>query len=332
MAIEQVVGRSMREALERARKKVGERAVVLSHRSSIKGVTLAVSQEIPRGAKALGDMRQQAELLLDAEDTNKVGGIGTLELERRLLARGASRQLTERVCEAVAGRIHEDKHPLDIAGEELGSMLQVARSSHKPGKVSYLAFVGAAGVGKTTSLTKLAARLVGSGKRVLLVTLDLYRIGAVEQMRALGKELGCPVMPLKDVRALARPFKRGSAPDVVLVDTSGRPAQDAEALNQLRTALVAMDPDLGLDTFLVAPAVHRPVALEEILAIFKDLPLAGTVVTKVDETSRPVPVLEYLLRCGLPLAFVADGRGLDGGLHRAGSKVFADLLLQGKIR
>ncbi len=332
MVIEQIVGRSMREALLKAREKVGDRAVVLSHISGQGAVTLAVTRDVPKGRQALGAMRKRAEQMLEKRSQSTSGGVGTLDLERRLLARGASRQLTERVAEAVAGRLHEEAHPLDLAGEELGAMLQVARASYSPDRPSYLAFVGAAGVGKTTSLTKLAARLVGSGKRVLLVTLDLHRIGAVEQMKALGKELGCPVMPLRDARELARPFKKRTAPDVVLIDTSGRPEEDSRALSELRGALHAMDPLVALDVFLVAPAVQRPAALEETLAIFDGLGLNGTVVTKVDETARPVPVLEFLLRRDLPLAFVADGRGLDGGLHRAGPELFADLFLQGKVR
>ena len=332
MTIEQVAGRSMREALEKARERLGDRAVVLSQRVKNGGVTLAVSRDLPNGTVALNAMREQAKFMLEHVQVPRERSVGTSDVERKLLARGASRNLTDRVCEAVAARLPEGRHPLDLASEELSAMLTVAKAPHVAGRTAYLTLVGAAGVGKTTTLAKLAARLTGVGKRVVLVTLDVKRVGAVEQMRALGKELGCPVLPIADVRLLARPWKNGKAPDVVLVDSSGRPEQDAADLARLDAALKQMDPELALESYLVVPAVSRTGTLEETLASLGDLPLAGAVVTKVDETANPVPVLEYLLRRGIPLAFVSDGRGLDGALHRASGSLFADLLLQGKVR
>ncbi|MFT7680519.1 MAG: flagellar biosynthesis protein FlhF, partial [Planctomycetota bacterium] len=142
----------------------------------------------------------------------------------------------------------------------------------------------------------------------------------------------CPVLPIADVRLLARPWKNGHAPDVVLVDSSGRPGEDASDLMRLDAALKKMDPELALESYVVVPAVSRTSTLEETLDSLEGLPLAGAIVTKVDETANPVPVLEYLLRHGIPLAFVSDGRGLDGALHRANGALFADLLLQGKVR
>lgn len=328
--VHQVKGRDLVDALERARDSVGDGAVVLSRRSSAMGVTLAVADTAPHTREELTRLRSHARALLaHTPQTAPVPRPSTAEVEERLRLAGCSRMLTERVVEAVAGRLEEGGHPLDLAGEELGAAFPVADLRAPQGVVTVLALLGSPGAGKTTTAAKLALRLSKAGRRVALVTTDTHRVGSVEQAKALGRHIGCTAIALRDPARLAEALASSTPPpDVVLVDTSGRPAEDAEGLDRLAAALEAVDLDARLVRYLVLPACS---SLESLERAARAGAHEGCVVTRLDETERPAPVLEAALHARLPIAFLGDGPALDANLHRASSALFGDLFLRGRV-
>ncbi|MDA1263447.1 MAG: hypothetical protein O2816_00040 [Planctomycetota bacterium] len=330
--IHQVKGRDLNDALERARDAVGERAVVLSQRTAAGGVTLAVADTAPRTKDELSRLRGRARAIL--AHSPEVGRVpkprpSTAEVEERLRMSGTSQRLTERVLEAVAGRADEGRHPLDLAGDELGAIFSVAQAKMRRGTTTIFALLGAPGAGKTTTAAKLALRLSKAGKRVAIVTTDTHRVGSVEQTKALGKHIGCTTIALRDPAKLAQALASAEpAPDVVLIDTTGRPAEDGAALDRLAEALALENVEAQLVRFLVLPASANNEALARACATAT---CDGCVVTRLDETERPAPVLEQALSGKLPVAFLCDGPAIDAHLHRATESVFADLLLRGRI-
>lgn len=330
--IHQIKGRDLSDALQRARDSVGARAVVLSRRAATGGVTLAVADEPPRTRDELRRLRGRARALL-AHAPNADGPPpprpGTGEVEERLRDAGCSRELVERVVEAVAGRLEEGGHPLDLAGEELGAIFPVANQRASRGTVSILAFLGAPGAGKTTTAAKLALRLHRAGRRVALVTTDSRRVGSVEQLKALGRHVGCPAIALRDPARLAEALvSTDPRPDVVLIDTTGRPTEDAEGLDRLAGALAVAEVEARLTRYLVLSA---SASREALAAAAEATEFDGCVITRLDETRRPAAVLEQALRRPLPIAFLTDGPRLDADLHRASDASFADLLLTGRL-
>lgn len=325
MQIHQVRGRSMRDALERARDEYGEGALVLTHRAASGGaVTLALSTETPRSPEVLTRLQGAARELLERH----VPRADTQDIERCLRLRGASQRLTERICEAVAGRLPDGGHPLDLAGEELGVAFPVARSERRAGTTTVLAFLGRAGVGKTTSIAKLAARLREGGRAVLLTTLDTHRVGAVEQMKAYGRHLACPVLVLKNSAGLLRVLSADRRPAVVLLDTTGNLDRDGRALDQIQAALQEAHLAAHMERYLVLPATTSQGAMDEAA----DLARAdGCVLTKLDETRVPAPVLEFAMRRKLPIAFLCDGPEIGRNFHQPKPECFADLMLRGRI-
>ena len=325
MQIHQVRGQSMRDALERARDEYGEGAVVLTHRAAAGGaVTLALSTETPRSPEVLTRLQGAARELLERHTPRP----DTQDVERSLRTRGASQRLTERICEAVAGRLPDGGHPLDLAGEELGVVFPVARSQRRVGTTTVMAFLGRAGVGKTTSIVKLAARLLAGGRSVLLATLDTHRVGAVEQIKAYGQHLTCPVLVLKDIPSLMRALSADNRPAVVLLDTTGNLERDAKVLDRIQAALDEAQLPAHLERYLVLPSTTSPSAMTEA----SDLARAdGCVLTKLDETRVPAPALEFVMRRKLPIAFLCDGPEVARNFHRPKPECFADLMLRGRI-
>ena len=330
MTVIKIEGRNLREALEKAKQKFGDNAVVISRKRGQGRVSLAVAERAPKSPVDLLGMRQQARSLLanklDVHHTNTVG------IQRCLKQRGASPGLIQRVCQRVQLREGTGQHPLDLAGAELAKLFPVAKAKREPGTTTLMAFVGASGAGKTTSLAKLAYRLVRTGRKVALVTLDVYRVGAVEQVRAMGKNVNCKTHAARDVLQIRSLLKGDSLPDVILVDSTGRPDKDGEALRRLQTALAEHPVATDLQVYLVAEATMRPMALEEELQRLGPLPYAGCILTKTDETRRPAPVLEYVAKKGLGLAFLSNGRDLKEDFHRAGGDAFANLMLKGRVQ
>ena len=192
--------------------------------------------------------------------------------------------------------------------------------------------MGATGVGKTTTLAKLAARLVRAGRRIGLVTLDVQRPGAVEQLGAFAKSMQTSVELADDGADLARIVARSAANDCVLVDTTGRSPRDAAALAELSTMLQQGGARATLETYLVVPATASRAAIDEARVGFAGAQPSAWIVTKLDETREPAAALECAAQVRAPVAFLCDGQDVGLHLHRADPEMFADLLLSGRIR
>lgn len=327
MQIQRVEGTSLEDALERARGELGEQAIVLSRRTVAGGgVRLAVSAATPQSPADLARMRRQARTLL--ADGGAPGPLRTDDVQRSLQATGASTRLVNRVCEAVAGRLDEDTHPLDLASEEVGSVFPIARCPIEPETTRVLAFLGAPGSGKSTTVAKLALRLARAGRRVALATLDTYRVGAVEQMRAWGRQIGVPVLALRDVEQLVPALATSRAPEIVLLDTTGRLQRDVAALERLQSALARRGVKALVERHLILSAAS---SREECESAAAAVTADGCVVTKLDATARPARALEFAVRSRLPIAFLSDGPDLTRHFHRASPGRFADLMLLGRM-
>jgi flagellar biosynthesis protein FlhF len=338
MQIHQVRGNNLREALERARTQVGEKAVVISQRSQAGGaVTLAVSDEVPRSAGALEALRTQARRVLSSPKraTGAPPLADTRDVERCMTASGCSERLVDRIAEAVAGRLSDGGHPLDLAAEELGTVFPVAQLKHAPGQTTVIALVGPTGVGKTTALAKLALRLTRAGRRVALATLDSTRVGAVEELQGYGSLFGCMVIALHEARELLEPqgtraLRYAADVDVILLDTCGSGTHDIASVGEL-AALARQQESMKVEIYRVLSAATSASALEATAAACGTLDLSGCIVTKLDETTQPAPVLEHAVREKLPIALLSNGPDLELHLHRASGVTLADLALRGRL-
>ncbi|MYB03952.1 MAG: signal recognition particle protein, partial [Acidimicrobiaceae bacterium] len=180
----------------------------------------------------------------------------------------------------------------------------------KPPTVVLLA--GLQGTGKTTNAAKLAQWFLRQGRSPLLVGADLQRPAAVEQLRTLGGRVGVPVFshsrsPVKAASAsLAEATRTGR--DVVIVDTAGRLAIDAEMMDQVRRISKAVKPHY---TFLVVDATVGQDAVSSARAFHDSLALDGVILTKLDGDARGGAALSVKEVVGRPIAFASVGEKLD---------------------
>lgn len=174
------------------------------------------------------------------------------------------------------------------------------------------ALIGPTGVGKTTSIAKIAAHhVLRHGPRSLaLITADVYRIGAQEQLRAFGRMLGVPVQVAQDREVLQRLLKEHEGCRLVLIDTAGIGQRD-DRVGQLTSALEVSQ----VRRVLVMNAAAQPGSLEEVLGAFGARETAGVLLSKVDEAVGLGACLDALVRHRLPLLGYADGQRVPEDYH-----------------
>ncbi len=187
--------------------------------------------------------------------------------------------------------------------------------SRRSGRPSVVALVGPTGVGKTTTLAKLAAGLrLRRGMRVGLVTCDTYRIAAVEQLRTYAEIIGVPLKVALSASELADAITAFGDQDLVLVDTAGRSQNDADRLAELRSLIEVAKPD---QTHLVLSSASSPGVLRRACEKFAVLGPDRLLLTKVDEAVGLGPVLDVLERTRLPMSFISTGQEVPDHIERA---------------
>ncbi len=179
-----------------------------------------------------------------------------------------------------------------------------------------VAFIGATGVGKTTVLAKLAVRWIlrHGPKELALVASDTVRIGAQDQMHALGQLLGVPVHVPERFEALPQLLSRLNRHRLVLIDTPGASVRDGQFEARL-TVLASCAP--LLEPALVLAASTQAGALEETIQRCAALKPASCLLTKMDEAASLGGALSALIRARLPVSYVSDGQRVPEDLRPA---------------
>lgn len=223
----------------------------------------------------------------------------------------------EAFARGIVERIPADADPARARGLLLGLLAKSLRvSDDEPiERGGIVALVGPTGVGKTTTLAKLAARYAAlhSARDVALVTTDGFRIGAREQLFTYGRLLGMPVIEVGNPNELGDTLDRLGDYRLVLVDTAGLSHRDL-ALGAQLSALARLP---HVNTQLVLPANTHADDLDEVVHRFGIAKPRGVVLSKVDETGRLGAALGVTVRHGLPISYLTDGQRVPEDLHRA---------------
>ena len=205
---------------------------------------------------------------------------------------------------------------IKVVRDELLEMLggESAALNFPPKRPNVFLMVGLQGSGKTTSTGKLARWLNRNGHRAYLLSIDIYRPAAREQLAILGKDLGVPVYPgvgaedpLKLCRAALREAENSGC-DVLLVDTAGRLHLDEQLMQELRQVKQAMNP---AEILFVADAMTGQDAVKSAQEFHTQLGLTGVILTKMDGDARGGAALSIKTVTGQPVKFVGVGEKAD---------------------
>ena len=264
--------------------------------------------------KEFGQLKKMLDLRLSdmtwSDSAN--GSASTQKISQKLLDLGYSRCVIDSLARSQQRPMDELTNWTGLAENIADCLLVPSDDLLTEGGV--VALVGPTGVGKTTTIAKLAAkfRMIHGAGQVALVTTDNYRIAAHDQLNTYGRILDAPVRVAHDSTNLTRILDDYSGKRLVLIDTAGMSQRDMRLAEQFALFRSSNRP---IKSYLVMSAATEYTALCEIIKAFNIFQLHAGILTKLDETVTTGSALSALIDHKLPLAFVSDGQKVPENLH-----------------
>jgi len=241
----------------------------------------------------------------------------------RLMALG----LNEQVAEQIAGYIpayDNEQQAWEHAKQLLAQQLNTTNNDiiHRGGVVS---LVGPTGVGKTTTIAKLAARFaqIHGADQVVMISTDNYRIAGFEQLSTYGRIIGCQVKLAKDAQSLDALLQQYSQKKLVLIDTAGMGQRDMRLAEHLTTLI--SNSRVRIRNYLVLAANTQQRVMQENVDRFKKVPLAGCIYTKLDESLSVGEIIATSIQNGLAIGYLTDGQRVPEDIKVANAEKLVTL-------
>ena len=349
MRIIKFEGASMRETLAKVKAELGDQAVVVSTRQIRRGllgtayeIAAAIDNEddAPAIPAAPPPPRPMARPTLDDGEVERV--VAPLRAELRSLRAMMRARVDDRP--APQPELKEELAALRRAVEQLrGPAAAVAARTEErrpapapapaepvlasPSHARAVMLVGPTGVGKTTSIAKIAARAaLIDDRRVAVITLDNYRVGGVDQIRTYADLIGVPLYVVEDPAQLADQLAELADYDLVLIDTAGKSPRDRAALAALADALAALP---QVEVHLTVAGGCTAAQLDELARRFAPTRPRRLLFTKIDECERAPELTAAPARLGLPVTWLATGQAVPEDLEPATTSRLVELAKRG---
>jgi flagellar biosynthesis protein FlhF len=280
--------------------------------------------------RALEDIHQLlSQLRAEMEPAPKIPA-ALRPLYRHLVAQDLPTRTARRLVLGLPPGVRTGRKPADLAAlqETLAQSIRVSGPLTLGGGRKVVALVGPTGVGKTTTIAKLAGQFHHvAGLRVALISLDTYRIGALAQMRIYADLLGAPLHVVRTAAEIEQVLAAEAEADLVLVDTTGRSPRHADGIAATRAVLSRV---ADLEAHLVVSATTKHTDLEETLRHFRPLRYQRVLVTKLDEARSLGPIVHAALEHQLTISYLATGQEVPDDLEAATPWRLAASLIPGK--
>jgi flagellar biosynthesis protein FlhF len=341
MQIRRFESNNIQEALKQVKAVLGPEAIILSTKSTHKA-----------SSRFGWHLRPFVEIIaaIDSPQSSSAGSMGEKTISSHLLPRGkevipegkeedkiVEKILSTGLSQTFVVGLMDGVQPLrkELRG---GTLLETYRNllqwrlmeavevigPHLDGPKMW-AFVGPTGVGKTTTLAKLAAHFsLRVTKKITLVTIDTYRIGAIEQLKTYGRLLRLPVEVATSREELKKIIDHHIHQDLLLIDTMGRSPNQESQIEELKDFLTVHP---RIENHLLLSATTKDGDLDHVVQRFNLLPLKSYLFTKIDETKEYAPLLNQLLRDKKPLSYLTNGQNVPEDIELATKIKVANLVL-----
>jgi len=291
--------------------------------------------ELGRLSESLGQIREEIHLLLE-RSSGEHGGF-THPFLRECYELLLRHEVEPRIADAVVRDIACLKLPSGYPDRT--SVLTIVRSQlsrvFKPNPPlpvgdgpRIIVLIGPTGVGKTTTIAKLASRAkVHQRRKVGLITLDTFRIGAVDQLKQYAEIFKVPVQVVRDPAELEKAVaaSRKAGDELVFIDSAGRSHRDELKMSELREFL-AVIPEA--EVHLVLSTTTHPSTVQSIADRFAPIGFDRVILTKLDESVSIGPVVGALVDIGRPVSFITDGQNVPKDIVPADPDRLVDLVVK----
>jgi len=347
MQVKKYRGKTINDALARVKNVLGPEAMIIStkklrERDGYNGFEVAAMQarDDISDTSSSPYMEVKSELMSIKEMIyllNHSGGItealmmnpGTMNLYAKLIRNGVDDHYARMFLER-AGVIKGDSSydTSSIKKKTIKEIMKVVEIKNpfdsQNGRQIIAAFIGTTGVGKTTTIAKLAAQLMFTAKRkVGLISIDNYRIGAMEQLKTYASILGIPCFPAFNRKDLLFALKRMGGRDVVLIDTAGQSHYDKPRITELKN-MIAGDPFIS--SHLLMSVSTTDSEMSKAATNFSPLEFQSYIFTKIDEAERCGSVINQIMKLPLPISYITTGQNVPEDIERANKKRILNLL------
>lgn len=273
--------------------------------------------------KEMQQMRRMldAHCSLSAWDNSLKSAPARLDLLRDLSERGFSKKISLQLANRLGG-VADFSLAWQGCQDLIGSQLPIVEDN----LLDYggiVALVGPTGVGKTTTIAKLAARfrMKHGPRQVALITTDNYRIGAHDQLTTYGRILDVPVRSAADAGELRSLLNGFCDKRLVLIDTAGMGPKDLRLAEQLS---VLRQDEIPVKSYLVMSAATQARVMEDAIAAFGAFEPKSCILTKLDEASQLGAALSVLIEHKMPVSLITDGQQVPEDLHLARTHLLLD--------
>ncbi|GBG14105.1 flagellar biosynthesis protein FlhF [Novimethylophilus kurashikiensis] len=252
------------------------------------------------------------------------------ELLRAMFSAGFSPTLSRKLTDAMPRGLDFERGMKWLRAAVTHNLRAVEPGADVIERGGIIALVGPTGVGKTTTVAKLAARAVlkFGAQNVALLTTDSYRIGAHEQLRIYGRILNVPVHAVKDEAELELTLADLRRSHLVLIDTVGMSQRDRRIAEQIEFLCGRGN---RVQRQLLLPATAQGVTLDDIVRAYRGAGMDGCILTKIDESVSLAPALDCLIRYGLDLHYVTNGQRVPEDMHLANAAYLVDRAFKGRV-
>lgn len=290
-------------------------------KSSIDGLTRKASYPCD-----LSDLMETMNLLLDKMSATNPKHLCDLYIH--LIANGLSRSRSLRLIEEIKKNYpcaDRDTYEQCVAIAETLIARSLVTDDRKERRIR--AFIGPTGVGKTTTLAKLAAHYsIEKKMKVGLITTDTYRIAASEQLKVYAKIMGLPIHIASEKDVFLRAMMDFAEKDMILVDTPGRNHHDGQCLSDIKNILGS-----GVESVLLLSPVANREYLLDTADRFKLFSYDRIILTKVDECSHFGSLYDVLDEIGKPVSHVTTGQNVPKDIKKASPERLARMILQNRL-
>ena len=263
------------------------------------------------------------------------------ELEEALIMSDIGIETSTKIIDNLRNRIKKEKiedeeQVKEALREEIEKILEISDNSLKlETKPSVILVIGVNGVGKTTSIGKMAARLSRDGKKVVVAAADTFRAAAVEQLEIWAKRAGAEIVKREEgidpasvvFDAIKKTREIGA--DVLICDTAGRLHNKKylmDELNKIQKVINKEMPDASKEVLLVIDAGTGQNAISQVKAFKEQADITGIVLTKLDGTAKGGAVIGIVEENKIPVKFIGVGEQIDD-MEIFNSKDFAKSII-----